>query len=83
MRSNGVMILFRSVSTYVSSWCLIVINLILGSVIKGWELGVATMKKGERAILTCAPEYAYGASGSPPTIPPDSTLKFDVSTLVF
>lgn len=52
-----------------------------GNVIKGWDVGVATMKKSERAILTCAPEYAYGASGSPPTIPPDSTLKFDVSYL--
>lgn len=50
-----------------------------GSVIKAWDIGVATMKKGERAILTCAPEYAYGSSGSPPAIPPDSTLKFDVS----
>lgn len=40
------------------------------------------MKKGERAILTCAPEYAYGAAGSPPTIPPNSTLKFDVSYIV-
>lgn len=47
--------------------------------IKAWDIGVATMKKGERAILTCAPEYAYGAAGSPPSIPPDSTLKFDVS----
>lgn len=37
------------------------------------------MKKGEQAILTCASEYAYGKSGSPPTIPPDSVLKFDVS----
>lgn len=50
-----------------------------GSVIKAWDIGVATMKKGERAILTCAPEYAYGKTGSPPTIPPDATLKFDVS----
>ena len=24
-----------------------------GSVIKGWDLGVGTMKKGEKAILTC------------------------------
>jgi FK506-binding protein 4/5 len=24
-----------------------------GSVIKGWDLGVATMKKGEKAVLTC------------------------------
>jgi len=52
-----------------------------GSVIKAWDIGVATMKKGERAMLICAPEYAYGQAGSPPTIPPDSTLKFDVEVL--
>ncbi|KAJ8969796.1 hypothetical protein NQ317_003301 [Molorchus minor] len=52
-----------------------------GSVIKAWDIGVATMKKGERAMLTCAPEYAYGKSGSPPTIPPDSTLLFDVEVI--
>lgn len=52
-----------------------------GNVIKAWDIGVATMKKGERSILTCAPEYAYGANGSPPTIPPDATLKFDVEVL--
>jgi FK506-binding protein 4/5 len=48
-------------------------------VIKAWDIGVASMKKGEIAILTCAPEYAYGKSGSPPSIPPDATLKFEVS----
>lgn len=47
--------------------------------IKAWDIGVATMKKGEVAMLTCAPEYAYGKQGSPPSIPPDSTLKFEVS----
>ncbi|KAJ8912897.1 hypothetical protein NQ315_011220 [Exocentrus adspersus] len=52
-----------------------------GSVIKAWDIGVATMKKGERAILTCASEYAYGKTGSPPTIPPDATLKFDVEVI--
>ncbi|XP_050515594.1 FK506-binding protein 59 [Diabrotica virgifera virgifera] len=52
-----------------------------GNVIKAWDIGVATMKKGERAMLTCAPQYAYGESGSPPTIPPNSTLKFDVEVL--
>lgn len=46
--------------------------------IKGWDEGVASMKKGEKAILTCQPEYAYGARGSPPTIPPQSTLQFEV-----
>ncbi|RVX04994.1 Peptidyl-prolyl cis-trans isomerase FKBP65 [Vitis vinifera] len=29
-------------------------------VIKGWEEGVATMKKGERAIFTIPPDLAYG-----------------------
>lgn len=31
-----------------------------GEVIKGWDLGVATMKKGEVAKFTLSPEYAYG-----------------------
>eukprot|EP00475_Leptophrys_vorax_P046006 TRINITY_DN972_c0_g1_i1.p1 TRINITY_DN972_c0_g1~~TRINITY_DN972_c0_g1_i1.p1 ORF type:complete len:451 (-),score=180.04 TRINITY_DN972_c0_g1_i1:44-1396(-) len=48
------------------------------SVIKGWDQGVATMKKGEVCILTCAPEYAYGAEGSPPKIPPSATLEFEI-----
>ena len=49
-----------------------------GSVIKGWDQGVATMKRGEVALLTCSPEYAYGEAGSPPKIPPNSTLEFEV-----
>ena len=32
-------------------------------VINGWELGLRTMSWGERAILRCAPEYAYGKDG--------------------
>jgi len=49
-----------------------------GMVIKGWDEGVATMNKGEVALLKCAPSYAYGANGSPPTIPPEATLIFEV-----
>ena len=49
-----------------------------GQVIKGWDVGVATMTKGEKCILTCRPENAYGKDGSPPSIPPDSTLRFEV-----
>ncbi|XP_071878239.1 FK506-binding protein 59kD isoform X2 [Bombus fervidus] len=52
-----------------------------GSVIKAWDIGVATMKKGEVALLTCAPEYAYGKNGSPPKIPPNATLKFEIEMI--
>ncbi|KAI9906876.1 hypothetical protein PsorP6_003606 [Peronosclerospora sorghi] len=54
-----------------------------GNVIKAWDLAFASMKVGEKAILTCKPEYAYGASGSPPKIPANATLKFDVELLGF
>ena len=37
-----------------------------------------TMKKGEKALLIAAPQYAYGAAGSPPKIPKDATLHFEV-----
>jgi len=41
------------------------------------------MKIGERCFLTCAPNYAYGAAGSPPAIPPDATLIFEVGIAIF
>ena len=55
----------------------------LGEVIKAWDLGVASMKKGELAQLTCASKYAYGENGSPPKIPPNATLIFEVQDTVF
>ncbi|MDD2840197.1 MAG: FKBP-type peptidyl-prolyl cis-trans isomerase [Rickettsiales bacterium] len=51
-------------------------NLGEGRVIKGWDEGFATMKIGEKATLICSPDYAYGKRGSPPRIPPNSTLNF-------
>uniref|UniRef100_A0A803K4F7 peptidylprolyl isomerase n=1 Tax=Xenopus tropicalis TaxID=8364 RepID=A0A803K4F7_XENTR len=32
-------------------------------VIRGWEEGVAQMSVGQRARLTCSPDFAYGAAG--------------------
>lgn len=44
-------------------------------------MGIATMRKGEKCVLTCGPTYAYGAGGSPPNIPPNATLKFELEML--
>lgn len=52
-----------------------------GSVIKGWDEGVSTMVPGERAKFTIQSHKAYGARGSPPTIPANATLVFDVELL--
>ncbi|KAB2598259.1 peptidyl-prolyl cis-trans isomerase FKBP20-1 [Pyrus ussuriensis x Pyrus communis] len=49
-----------------------------GSVIKAWDIAVKTMKVGEITKITCKPVYAYGSAGSPPDIPPDATLVFEV-----
>lgn len=52
-----------------------------GQVIKGWDLGVAKMKKGEVSKLTITAEYGYGESGSPPKIPGGATLVFEVELI--
>lgn len=47
-------------------------------VIEGWDVAVKTMKRGEISSFKIDSSLAYGESGSPPAIPPNSTLQFEI-----
>lgn len=51
------------------------------SIIPGWNEGLIGMKAGGTRRLLLPPSLAYGAQGSPPTIPANATLIFDVTVL--
>ncbi|MCU0394044.1 MAG: FKBP-type peptidyl-prolyl cis-trans isomerase [Thermoflexibacter sp.] len=60
----------------------------VGQVIRGWDLGVAEMRVGERGIFYIPSTLAYGSSGSPrdrntnlQSVPPNSILIFDIEVL--
>jgi peptidylprolyl isomerase len=55
----------------------------VGQVINGWDVGVATMKRGEKSVFTLLPEYGYGQNGAGNSIPPNATLIFTVELIDF
>lgn len=52
-----------------------------GAVIRAWDQGVPGMQVGGRRRIVAPPELAYGAAGSPPDIPPNATLLFEVAVV--
>ncbi|GAA3934533.1 FKBP-type peptidyl-prolyl cis-trans isomerase [Hymenobacter algoricola] len=49
-----------------------------GQVIEGWDEGIALMHKGDKALLLIPSAMGYGSAGSPPTIPANAVLQFEV-----
>lgn len=81
---NYVGVLYKNGREFDSSWkhgTTFPFTLGQGQVIKGWDQGIVGERVGGRRELIIPPNLAYGAAGSPPTIPPNSTLVFVVDVL--
>ncbi len=52
-----------------------------GQVIAGWVDALLQMKKGEKAVLYIPSALAYGERGSPPRIPANTILVFEIEVL--
>jgi FKBP-type peptidyl-prolyl cis-trans isomerase len=52
-----------------------------GTVIRGWDQGLVGIRVGGVRRLVLPPELAYGAAGSPPVIPGNATILFEVALL--
>ena len=50
----------------------------VNAVIPGWQMALTQMKIGERRRVVIPSDLAYGAAGSPPVIPANATLTFDI-----
>ena len=53
----------------------------LFGIIPGWREAILDMKVGERRRVRIPPDQAYGSAGSPPRIPVNATLIFDIALI--
>lgn len=56
-------------------------NLGTGAVIKGWDEGIALLKKGGKGTLYIPANLAYGENSPSPKIPANSVLMFEVELI--
>ena len=54
-----------------------------GSLIKGWDIGLSSMRVGEKARVSVSSNYAYGDQGIIPVIPPGSDIEINVKILAW
>jgi len=52
-----------------------------GEVIAGWDQILQLMRPGDKWIVIIPPELGYGRLGSPPKIPSEATLVFEIEIL--
>jgi peptidylprolyl isomerase len=81
---NYVGVLYKTGKEFDSSWSRnqpFSTALSTSSVIPGWVKGIPGMRVGGRRELIIPPSLGYGAAGSPPTIPGNSTLVFVVDLI--
>ena len=55
----------------------------LSNFIQGWQIGFQKLQRGGKATLYIPSSLAYGINGSPPQIPSNANLVFEVELIDF